>query len=254
MKEYIKSLLDKKDRVDGRKLDEFRKPIVITNNVSNKAEGSARVKIGDTEVIAGVKMDVGEPYPDSPDKGNLITTAELLPISSPDFLPGPPGVEAIELSRIIDRGIRESKMIDFKKLCIRKGELVWNVLVDIYPINDAGNLIDACALAAVAALRNAVLPKLVEDKVQFGELTKTKIPLTINPLTCTVSKIGNTLIVDPIKDEEEAIEARLSIAISEKGNVHAMQKGGAIGFTIDEVDQAIGMAKKCVEKIRKVLK
>ena len=254
MKDYIKSVLDKKDRLDGRKFDEFRKPIVVTNDVSNKAEGSARVKIGDTEVIAGVKMDVGKPYPDSQDKGNLMTGAEFLSVASPEFLPGPPGPEAIELARIMDRGIRESKMIDFKKLCITEGELVWNVIVDIYTINDAGNLIDASALAAVSALKNAVMPKLVDDKVQFGEFTKTKIPLTLTPVTCTVYKIGKHLIIDPTKEEEDAADGRLTIAASESGNIHAMQKGKDAGFTIEEVDKAIGMALKGIEKLRKELK
>ena len=32
---------------------------------------------------------------------------------------GRPGIEAIELARVIDRGIRESGFIDFKKLCIK---------------------------------------------------------------------------------------------------------------------------------------
>ncbi len=253
MKEYVESVLEKKDRVDGRKFNEFRK-VQISNDVSNKAEGSARVKIGDTEVIAGIKMDVGEPYPDSQDKGNLIVGAELLPLSSPKFLPGPPGAEAIELARIVDRGIRESGMIDLQKLCIRKGELVWNIIIDIFTINDDGNLIDASALAAIAALKNAVLPKLVDDKVQFGEFTKTKVPLKFIPLTCTVYKIGEHLILDADKTEEEAVDGRISLSISESGNIHAVQKGGVAGFTIDEVDKSITLAKKAVEKIRKELK
>ncbi len=253
MKEYVISVLDNNDRLDGRKKGQYRK-VEISYDVSNKAEGSARVKLGDTEVIAGVKMDVGEPYPDTPDQGNLITGAELLALSSPDFLPGPPNPESIELARIVDRGIRESGMIDLKKLCIKEGELVWNIIIDIYTINDDGNLIDAAALAAVAALKNAVLPKLEGDRVKFGEFTKTKVPIKMTPITCTVYKIGDHLVVDPDKNEEEAVDARLSVAISESGNIHAMQKGGDIGFTIEEVDQAISLAKKAVETLRKELK
>ena len=48
-------------RLDGRSLEEYRKPIKIETNISNMAEGSAKVTIGETVVIAGVKMDVGEP-------------------------------------------------------------------------------------------------------------------------------------------------------------------------------------------------
>ena len=115
MKSYIKSLIENGQRVDGRKLTDVR-DIVITNDVSTKAEGSARVKWGDTEVIAGVKMSVGTPYSDSPDKGTLMVTSELLPMANENFSAGPPSIESIELARVIDRGIRESNMIDLKKL------------------------------------------------------------------------------------------------------------------------------------------
>lgn len=254
MTDYIKTLIEKDTRIDGRKLNEYRKPVKIEYGVSNKAEGSAKAIIGDTEVIAGVKMKVGEPYPDNPDEGTLITTAELLPLSSPEYLPGPPKENAIELARIIDRGVRESKMVDMKKLCIRKGELVWTLFLDIYTINDDGNLIDAAALAALAALKSAVLPKLKDDQVVYGEFTKTKLPLTIIPVTSTIVKIGDKLMVDPCLDEEDSMETRLSVAVSEKGNVHAMQLGEIGGLTPKEVDEAIGMAKKTTEVLRKALK
>jgi len=254
MTDYIKTLLEKDTRIGERKPNEYRKPVKVEYGVSNKAEGSARAIIGDTEVIAGVKFKVGEPYPDNPEEGTLITSAELLPLSSPEFLPGPPKEKAIELARIVDRGIRESKMIDMKKLCIRKGELVWTVFLDIYTINDDGNLIDASALAALAALKSAVLPKLKDDQVVYGEFTKTKIPLNFVPVTSTIVKVANKLMVDPCTEEEESMGARLSVSVSEKGNVHAMQLGGIAGLTEKEVDEAISMAKKTTEVLRKTLK
>ncbi len=254
MNTEIKALAEKGHRVDGRKFDELRKPIKIETGISNKAEGSARVTWGNTVVLAGIKMNVGTPYPDSQDQGVLITGAELSPMSDPRFLPGPPGPEAIELARIIDRGVRESKMIDMKKLCVREGELVWTVFLDIYPINNDGNLIDAAALAAVAALKSAVFPKLDGDKVLFGEFTKTKIPLKLLPITCTLAKLGNKIVVDPCLEEEKDFEVRLSVAVSEKGDVHAMQKGGMVGLDISEADEMIKLAVKKSAEIRKVLK
>ena len=65
-------------RFDGRALEDFRE-LTIEKDVSSKAEGSVRVRLGKTEVIVGVKMSVGEPYSDSPNKGSLMVTAELLP-------------------------------------------------------------------------------------------------------------------------------------------------------------------------------
>jgi len=121
--ERIKKYLEEGKRFDGRTPEEFRE-LTIEKNVSVKAEGSVRVKLGKTEVIVGVKMAPSEPYADSPDKGNLMVTAEMLPLSSPRFESGPPKIEAIEWARVTDRGLRESGFVDFEKLCIKEGEKV----------------------------------------------------------------------------------------------------------------------------------
>ena len=67
-------------------------------------------------------------------------------------------------------------------MCIKEGEKVWSVMIDIYCINDAGNVLDASAIGAVAALRLARFPVYdeKEEKVKFGELTDDPLPLTDN--------------------------------------------------------------------------
>ena len=121
-------------RADARKVDEIRK-IKVTTDVSKNADGQARVRLGNTEVIAGVKMVLGTPYPDSPDQGSISVGVELVPMADPEYESGPPRVEAIELSRVVDRGIRESGAIDFKELMIVEGEQVWIGFIDIYIVN-----------------------------------------------------------------------------------------------------------------------
>ena len=249
----MKKYLEKGIRVDGRKFLDVR-DVMVETGVSKNAEGSARVKIGETEVLAGVKMNVGVPYPDSADQGILITGAELLPLSSPEFESGPPSVWATEVARVVDRGIRESKMIDMKKMCIRKGELVWTVFLDIYTINDAGNLIDASALAAVAALKSAVFPKLDGDRVLFGEFTKDKVPLTKTPVNCTIFKVEDSFIVDVLSEEEKVASARLSVSVGEKDEIYAMQKGGDEGLLIEEADGMVGAAQEVSKVYRESLK
>lgn len=241
--EYLKT----GKRFDGRGLLDFRK-IEIETNVIKNAEGSARVKFGDTEIIAGVKIDAIEPFPDAEDQGVLMTTAELLPLSSPRFEPGPPQIEAVELARIIDRGLRESGFIEFDKLSINK-EKVWGLFVDIYPMNADGNLIDAGALAAVMALKTAKIPKYDEKKAQvvFGEHTDKKLPLSNRlPITLTFYKIGKNIVIDPVQEEEESSDARMSIAVSKDKEIlfHALQKGGENVFTEEETDLMIENASK----------
>src|SRR3989344_3852771 len=169
-------------RFDGRKLLEQR-DLSVEYNVSYKAEGSARVKLGKTEVIAGVKIGVGEPYPDSLDKGNLSVSGDLLPLASPRFESGPPKYNSLELTRLVERAIRESGVIDLSKLVIKEGEKVWSVMIDIYPINDDGALIDAASIAAMAALMQTHLPELGEDgRIDYDKKFTKKLVLLENTI------------------------------------------------------------------------
>ena len=200
-KQRIIQYLKEGKRFDGRKTDEYRE-IEVKLGISNKAEGSCSVKFGKTEVYAGVKMSIGEPYPDSQDKGNLAVSAELGPMASPDFDIGPPSIQAIELGRIIDRGIRESGVIDWKKLCIKEGEKVWTINLDLYAFNDAGNLLDVAALAGMIALANAKMPVYneKEEKIEH-ELTKDNVPLIKENMAfnMTFHKINNQIVCDVVK-------------------------------------------------------
>jgi len=250
--ERIKQYLAEGKRFDGRKPDEFRK-IVIETGVVKNADGSARVKIGQTEVLVGVKMDVGTPYPDSQDKGTMMVTTELLPLSSPRFEYGPPKFPSIELARVIDRGIRESKFIDFKKLCIEEGEKVWTVFIDIYTINDDGNLMDAAGFGAVAALKNAKMPKYdkKEEKVLFGDLTKNPIPLKKDvTIPITIHKIGNNFLVDPTREEEDVSEVRVTIG-SFNGNISSMQKAELKPLSIKEFEEILDLSEKVNKDVMK---
>jgi len=258
--ERIREYLSQGRRFDGRKPGEFR-DVTIETGISNKAEGSARVRIGKTEVLVGIKMDVAEPYPDSPNKGNLMVTSELLPLSSSRFESGPPKFPAIELGRLIDRAIRESKFVDFEKLCIKEGEKVWQVFIDIYSINDDGNLVDAAGIGALAALKVAKFPKYDEEegKVVYGEYTDKSVPLSKEtPIVTTIYKIGESLVVDPTLEEEDVCEARVVIGGTTDGTIFSMQKGDAKEISIGEMNKILELSKESKKnvfsKIEKFLK
>lgn len=253
LRNHIIGLLNADTRLDGRKLTDYREPIELEYGIIKTAEGSARVKIGETDVIVGVKMEVGEPYPDTPEEGTIIVGAELLPLSNPDFELGPPGLQAIELARVVDRGIRESKAIDFKKLCIEKGEKIWKLIIDICPINDAGNLFDASSLAAIAALKDAKYPSFDGEKIDYKAKTGKKLELEKVPIAVTVIKIGGKLIVDPDTEEENVIDARLTVSSIENGTLCALQKGGDFPLAIEDVDRMIDIGIEKAKELRKYL-
>ncbi len=232
--EFIKKKLCEGERLDDRKLKEYRE-IVIERGVGENAEGSARVKIGQTEVIAGIKMQVGEPFKDTPNEGILITSAEFMPFSSSEVEPGPPTVDEIELGRVIDRGIREGKVIDLEKLCIVEGEKVWTIFVDIYLVNDDGNMYDASSLAVMNALMDVKIPKLDENyEIIEGEFNG-KLPIRHKVVSLTAYKVGNVIFYDPNAKEEEVVDARLTAGIRDDGKIVSLQKGMEGSFKYDEI-------------------
>lgn len=253
-RERISTLLREGKRVDGRGFDDLR-PIKMSQDIVSKAEGSSEASFGKSRVLAGVKIQVGRPFPDTPDEGVVITSAELFPIASPEFELGPPGEKAIELARVVDRGIRHSSAIQRSSLCIASGEHVYLVMLDLYILADHGNLIDVASLAAVGALMNTKLPKVNITEDGKAELLEEKIPLEMGapPLTVTFAKIDGTLVVDPSLEEEKVMDGRISIAIDGDDTISSMQKSGAVPFTYQEVTDAVERASKIVKKMRQQL-
>lgn len=236
-KDIMLNSLNKGERFDGRKFDEYR-PIEVHKNVIKTAEGSALVRIGESQVLAGVKFDAVTPFSDRPTQGTFVVSAELLPLASPSFEGGPPDENAIELARVVDRGIRSSEAVDLNSLFITEGKVL-GIYIDLYVLDHSGNLIDTAALAAMAALTATKFPKVENAKIVRGEYTG---PLTLNSacVATTFGKIGNHWIVDANRDEEMAFDTRISIATT-KTHVCAMQKAkGSLTKTelLDLVDKA----------------
>ncbi|MDE1823721.1 MAG: exosome complex protein Rrp42 [Candidatus Micrarchaeota archaeon] len=253
MGDFIKDLLQKGKREDGRKAMDYRS-IEIKTNVMPNAEGSAEVNIGHTRVLAGVKVGLGAPMHDKPNEGNLMTAAELLPLASRYYEPGPPTPEAIEVARVIDRGIRAANVIDMEALFVEP-EKVWEVFVDIYVLNYHGNLFDAGTLAATAALKSARMPKVEKNGEEFtvireGALGKLK---TKNIVTsCTFGKLFGSVVLDPDGNEESFMDARVTIA-SDENVVRAMQKGLGGSFSTKELDGLLDVSFEKSRSLRNII-
>jgi len=247
MREHIHKLAASGKRNDGRAFDESRK-LVVQKNYIKTAEGSARVQLGNTDVLVGVKISVGEPYPDTPNSGVLSTSAELVPMASPTFESGPPRPEAIEIARVVDRGIRESKTVDTAKLCITPKEKVWIMFVDIHALDYDGNLFDAASYGALAALSCAKVPASMIGLADYP------LPVDHWPVSVTSAKIGRTIVVDPNLDEERIADARLTVATDENGDVRAMQKGLIGSFSFDEIREVIATSQRVGRVIRDIIR
>ena len=255
-RDFVSDLLQKGERMDGREFNAYRELEIEANVVPAKAEGSALVRLGDTSVVAGVKVLVGDPYADSPDSGVMMVTAEMSPIASPLFELGPPKMPAIELARVVDRGVRESETIDTKKLCIKEGKKVYMVFADVYPLEYDGNLFDASSIAVNTALLTTKYPeKKWEDDKVVDTGKSLNLPINNMAIEHTVSKIDEHLIIDPILKEEFVQDCRLTMAVDRDNKFTAIQKGGGAGpMSIGLVEKAMDMALESAEGIRKAIK
>ncbi|MGY5147515.1 MAG: exosome complex protein Rrp42 [Candidatus Nitrosopumilus sp. bin_7KS] len=254
-KTQILELLEQGKRVDGRAFDEPRE-LKIEINAIPHANGSARVYLGDTETICGVKIKPDRPFPDTGDRGLFICTAELLPLSHPTVETGPPQPPVIELARVTDRGIRESHMVDVSQLVIEKDKSVIGVFADIVVVDYDGNLFDACSYAATAALLTSTTPKWTwtDEQPKLVEGEETPLPITTIPVSVTMGKIGKHIIVDPNGDEWASMDARVTITTDSDGNICALQKGGSDGFTQDEINQCGDISVRVGAQIREKIK
>jgi exosome complex component RRP42 len=253
-KQQMWDAISKGKRLDGRNLNEIR-PLEIEIDIIKKANGSARVKLGNSEVVAGVKVETGEPFEGLENKGALILSAEVLPTASPYSEPGPPDEETVELARVVDRGVRESEMIDLDRLVLVPGNTVYTIFVDCSVINADGNLFDATSYAVVSALVSTKLPVFeMQDYKVVDTGNEQDPPINTIPISITAVRIGDVVILDPSAEEEACMDARITVTTNSNGDYTAIQKGSTGSFTIEQIKRAAEIAKVKGEEIRIKLK
>ncbi len=247
-KDYVRDLMQKGKRADDRKLDEYRK-VELEKNPLTSAEGSAIVRIGNTQVLVSAKIDAVVPFSDRPTEGVLATNCELLPLAFPTFESGPPSEDSIELARVVDRGIRSSETLDLNSMFIEEGK-VWGVYLDIYVLDFDGNFFDAATLAAMSSLLSASYPKY-EDGKAIHEPTKPLAPKS-KVVSCTIANILGKKVVDPTYDEEVAMDTRVTIATTDE-KLCAIQKGKSGSLKRDEIMELIDMSFEKGAQLRALL-
>jgi len=96
--------------------------------------------------------------------------------------------------------------------------------------------------------------KIVKDENGNNviEILETTHPLKLDyiPLSCTFSKIGKHIIVDPVLKEEGIEDARITFAFRDDNKICATQKGENGTFTIDEIKKCIDIASERTKEIR----
>ncbi|KAB2037144.1 hypothetical protein ES319_D03G054400v1 [Gossypium barbadense] len=231
-KNFIKTALLSEIRIDGRKPFEFRN---ISINFGRE-DGSAEVQLGQTRVMGIVTAKFVQPYRDRPNEGTLAIYPEFSPMADPSFEAGRSGESAVELGRIIDRGLRESRAVDTESLCIVAGKLVWAIRIDILILDNGGNLVDAANIAALAALMTFRRPECSlggedgQEVIIHPPEMRDPLPLIVHHLPIAIT-FGffideNVVVIDPILNEEAVMAGRMIATVNANGDICTIQKAG----------------------------
>jgi len=99
--------------------------------------------------------------------------------------------------------------------------------------------------------------KMPNYEIEKGEVKikpgYSPLPLKNHPITVTLAQINGKLIADPWIEEEQVMDARISIAINDEGNICAIQKGGSGFFTPQQILEASKLAQEKAAELRKKL-
>jgi hypothetical protein len=149
------ALFNSGTRLDGRGVHDWRS--IDFNITRSESCCTSEVKLGKTIVVTEVSGTIVPPFPDKPDEGFLHFNTDVLTLYEHTNA----FVSYNEISRALERIIRDSKCLDTSSLCIVSGEKVWQISCLVRIIDAAGgNVLDTAILSAMGALRGFRKPDI----------------------------------------------------------------------------------------------
>lgn len=265
-KQFIHGGIAQDLRTDGRQRRDFR-PISVEIGVIPQANGSARIKLGATDVIASVKAELGKPNPLQPDKGKVAIFVDCSPTAAPMF-EGRGGEElSTELSVALQRCLLGGKSgagagINLSALVVVEGKICWDLYIDGLVVSSDGNLLDALAAAIKVALSNTGIPKVSVDlavlkdeqlEVDVSDEEFLQFDTSGVPVIITLTKVGRHYIVDATSEEESQMSSAVSVSVNWHGQICGMTKRGGAGLDPSVILDMISVAKAVSQQFISVL-
>ncbi|KAJ8028494.1 Exosome complex component RRP45 [Holothuria leucospilota] len=255
-KQFLLSVISNGKRLDGRDTYDYRK-IRITFGTE---KGCCEVQLGNTRVLAQTSCEVVKPSASRPSEGSLQINLELSPMASPSFEPGRMSSYGVELNRLLERSVRESKAVDTESLCIVVGEKVWQVRVDLHALNFDGNLLDCSSIAAIASLHHFRRPEVTvsgEEVTVHSLEDREPVALSIHhmPICITFAffQEGKYLLVDPTGGEETVMDGCMVVCMNVHRELCTVQMTGSMLLLKDQLSRCCQIAVVKVSEITDVI-
>uniref|UniRef100_A0A8C9ZXC3 Ribosomal RNA-processing protein 43 n=1 Tax=Sander lucioperca TaxID=283035 RepID=A0A8C9ZXC3_SANLU len=236
--EYHRSFLKDNCRPDGRELSEFRTTTLNIGSITT-ADGSALVKVGNTTVICGIKAELTNPIVEAPGKGYIVPNVDLPPLCSSRFRPGPPAEQAQAASQFI-------------------ADLCWVLYCDMMCLDYDGNVLDACIIALLAALKNTHLPEVtISTETSKPEVNLEKrhgLHIHRHPVGASFCVFDDSiLIVDPTAEEESLSTAQLTVVTDDEDRLCVVHKPGGTSLSGEKLQECISRATARQREIQKLI-
>jgi len=224
--EKPKLIIDGK-RLDGRGFDELR-PIKIESGVLKNADGSAYLEWGKNKIFAAVygPREALPKHTADPEKAVIKCRYSMAPFSSlEEHGRSGPNRRAIEISKVTKEVFENIIMVEeFPGTEI-------NIFIEVVQ-SDGGTRAAGITAAAVA-------------------LATSGIPMRDLPYAVSAGKIGDQIVIDLNKIEDNYSDADVPIAVSPRtGEILLLQMDGSL--TKEEFKEAIAKVKKAGQIISKV--
>nr|XP_043618656.1 exosome complex component RRP42-like [Erigeron canadensis] len=263
-KHFMQGSIAQALRTDGRTSLTYR-PITVEAGVIPQANGSARVKMGRTEVIASIKAELGKPRSSAPDKGNVFFLIDCSPTAASEFKRRGGQELSTELSAALRRCLVRGNAvagsgINLSSLTIVDGKVCWDLYINGLAINMDGDLLDALGAAIRAAFTNTRIPKVnvvavassdEQTVVDVSDEEFLQFDITEVPVIVTFTKVGRHYIVDATSEEESQMSSDVSVSINRLGLICGVSKRGGWGEWLDPsvVFDMISVATNLSEQI-----
>lgn len=222
-------------------------------------------------MIANVHGEIVPPFPDRPTEGFLHFSVELSPMASQSFEVGRPSPMAVELARIVDRGIRECRALDTEALAIVAGEKVWAITCTIHVVDHGGNLVDCVSLAAIAAMMHYRRPEVSVQgnaTVVYNIDEHAAVPLSLHHIPISISfcfvesrdqggtgEQGEPIIfMDPTDREERITDGTMTFTFNSFRELCAVHKIGGAAISTTDVLRCANVAAARVSELTDFLK
>uniref|UniRef100_A0A2K5DL11 Exosome component 7 n=1 Tax=Aotus nancymaae TaxID=37293 RepID=A0A2K5DL11_AOTNA len=240
-KVYIMHGVQEDLRVDGRGCEDYRCVEVETDVVSNTS-GSARVKLGHTDILVGVKAEMGTPKLEKPNEGYLEFFVDCSANATPDF-EGRGGDDlGTEIANTLYRIFNNKSSVDLKTLCISPREHCWVLYVDVLVINGNFNCASVSRIPRVRVLEDEEGSKDIElsdDPYDCIRLSVENVPCIV-----TLCKIGCRHVVDATLQEEACSLASLLVSVTSKGVVTCLRKVGKGSLDPESIFEMMETSKR----------